>query len=234
MKNYFTSKSFTPTLACREDWRPACVSECAECTKLAQDSCQKCASIVCASAAVVNGSRPIRWLHIPKCGSTFGITILRYACPELPAWHTVYMAKAKGSIDVRMAYSVDARFSKTGSRCQGRLLLPLVEHYPVLPDEVPLPPTRPASLRVSAISVAGAGHGRHRASAVFAWWTRCNVPTARTAADLSFPRQLPCVGDRSAHKSQPHEEARPYGRPLGKVHHTDKWRIASLGKVHAR
>ena len=29
------------------------------------------------------GDAPLRWLHIPKCGSMFASTYLRYVCPSL-------------------------------------------------------------------------------------------------------------------------------------------------------
>eukprot|EP00316_Scyphosphaera_apsteinii_P001709 CAMPEP_0119304130 /NCGR_PEP_ID=MMETSP1333-20130426/5428_1 /TAXON_ID=418940 /ORGANISM="Scyphosphaera apsteinii, Strain RCC1455" /LENGTH=293 /DNA_ID=CAMNT_0007306957 /DNA_START=379 /DNA_END=1260 /DNA_ORIENTATION=- len=66
-----------------------------------------------------------------------GISVMHYACGnEVPAWHLVYMAMVGDQIDVRMAHSIGARHSTSGSRCQGRLLLPFAGHYPVFAREV--------------------------------------------------------------------------------------------------
>ena len=76
--------------------------------------------------------RPLRWLHFPKCGATFAVSILSYTCSEhLPAWHIAGMALRGGQIDVRMARALRARHRYHGSRCSGRLLLPFHGHSPV-------------------------------------------------------------------------------------------------------
>jgi len=57
-----------------------------------------------------NAGMSVRWVHIPKCGSTLGVSLLAYGCtPSHPAWHIVFMAIAGGSIDVRMAHAIDAQ-----------------------------------------------------------------------------------------------------------------------------
>lgn len=95
----------------------------------------------------------VRWLHIPKCGMTMALSVLNYACGHLrPPWHIVYMALEGGQSDVRMAHSLDARHSLRGHRCDGRLLLPLAGHYPVLPydKQIVVMFRRPAQRLISA------------------------------------------------------------------------------------
>ena len=90
-------------------------------------------------AQLFQSRRPIRWLHFPKCSSTLGISILSYACTDtIPSWHTVGMALRGGRIDVRMAHAIGARHKTRGSRCGGRLLLPLEGHRPVSPHDTGL------------------------------------------------------------------------------------------------
>jgi len=76
-----------------------------------------------------NAGMSVRWVHIPKCGSTLGVSLLAYGCtPSHPAWHIVFMAIAGGSIDVRMAHAIDARHNSSGTRCDGRIWLPFRGH----------------------------------------------------------------------------------------------------------
>ena len=53
--------------------------------------------------------RPLRWLHIPKCGTSFGATIYHYGCPKIPpdARPDCFRGDCKASgIDVHtMSYS---------------------------------------------------------------------------------------------------------------------------------
>lgn len=122
-------------LACSADFEPECVSSCTACTQLTKrHSCSH--SVPRDPPPRLHGNTSdgvaVRWLHIPKCGSTLAISILSYACtPMLPDWHINYMALAGGQVDIRMAHAIDARFAVQGSRCDGRLWLPLVGHDPV-------------------------------------------------------------------------------------------------------
>ena len=118
------------------DYNASCTRPCDDCQHLAQDGCAMCkrAQLQCASPLPhgVRARKPIRWLHIPKCGATMGVSVLGYACPaELPSWHVAGMAMRGGRIDVRMARSVGARHAHRGSRCGGRLLLPFDGHQPL-------------------------------------------------------------------------------------------------------
>lgn len=132
------------------DYNASCLPRCAECERWSRSGCTLCARAChpqCEGAGIFNGSlaqlvqsrRPIRWLHFPKCGSTLGISILSYACTDtIPSWHTVGMALRGGRIDVRMAHAIGARHKTRGSRCGGRLLLPLEGHRPVSPHDTGL------------------------------------------------------------------------------------------------
>ena len=151
-------------LLCGSDFKPECVDvhSCARCRSLAQRHC--CASPECAAAAAAealpangSGGVAVRWLHIPKCGSTLGISLLQYACtPALPAWHIVYMAMAEKQIDVRMAHAIEARRARDGFRCAGRLAMPFAGHAPVTPAELLLSPSGMLS-HAAAKSARGGG-----------------------------------------------------------------------------
>ena len=78
------------------------------CYKLTQPLCSYCAGTHAPCDASVGDARSaaelaaerargVRWLHIPKCGSTFGLTLLRHACPPpyTQPWHLAYMARAR-------------------------------------------------------------------------------------------------------------------------------------------
>lgn len=119
------------------DYRPACVpaERCTDCIALAQPDCSHCQHR-CDDRPANTTRTPVRWMHIPKTGSTFGLTVIRHACHDvLPAWHTMYMALRGGRLDVRLARAVGARRAERGSRCGGRLLLPLVGHLALRPQE---------------------------------------------------------------------------------------------------
>ena len=100
-------------LRCPEDFKPSCVAACPLCHVLAREHC--CSAAGCGDGPLGNATVPgsgdssgnssgglaVRWLHIPKCGSTLGISLLAYACaPELPPWHIAYMAIARTKVSL--------------------------------------------------------------------------------------------------------------------------------------
>jgi len=104
------------------------------------------------------GGRAVRWLHIPKAGSTLGVSLMAYGCtPAHPAWHVVYMALAQGQIDIRMGHALDARYAHTGTRCDGRLWMPFVGHEPVHSQRELL--TRPGGALAHAAAASARGGG---------------------------------------------------------------------------
>ena len=120
------------------DFKASCVRPTPKSQRLALDGCDSCAGPRCRDAGgssantSVAAAVPVRWLHIPKCGMTFALSVVNYACSHVhPPWHFVYMALEGGQSDVRMAHSLDCRHKIRGHRCEGRLLLPFVGHYPV-------------------------------------------------------------------------------------------------------
>ena len=45
------------------------------------------AAAICAPPFPPHARAPVRWFHVPRCGTTFFNTILRHACPDDPrAW----------------------------------------------------------------------------------------------------------------------------------------------------
>ena len=138
------------------DFKQECVRPTPRSQRLAQDGCAACAAPRCASprpAANLSAAPSVRWLHIPKCGMTFALSVLNYACGHLHApWHYVYMALEGGQSDVRMAHSLDARHARRGHRCDGRLLMPFAGHLPVQPSDRQLVVMfrRPAQRLISA------------------------------------------------------------------------------------
>ena len=130
-----------PSCASRQgcvDFRSDCLRprELPEARELAQPACERCGAATCA-APPRNASRPpVRWLHIPKCGSSLATTVLGYACAStVPPWHAVYMAMAGGQVDVRMGHALRARHDLSGARCDGALLLPFTGHHALRPAE---------------------------------------------------------------------------------------------------
>ena len=117
------------------DYNASCVKPCPACRQLSQPSCLRCkrARVACATSLSNLTRRPLKWLHIPKCGATLAVSVLSYACGDLdlPRWHIVGMALRGGRADVRMARALDARSRGRGSRCGGRLLLPIDGHRPL-------------------------------------------------------------------------------------------------------
>ena len=147
-----------PSCASRQgcvDFRSDCLRprELPEARELAQPACERCGAAACA-APPRNASRPpVRWLHIPKCGSSLATTVLGYACAStVPAWHAVYMAMAGGQVDVRMGHALRARHDLSGARCDGALLLPFTGHHALRPAEARVVAMfrRPAQRLVSA------------------------------------------------------------------------------------
>ena len=161
-------RAMNPRL-CAEDFRPECVRSCDEnrgaayCS-LARPACSQCAQLPCGSrnatsdgGSNMSGSSrlPVRWVHLPKTGTTFIISVVNYACEHhLASWHLVYMAKARGQADVRIAHALNARkeTSDQEARCAGQLLLPIAGHVPVGARETRLVTIfrRPAQRLISA------------------------------------------------------------------------------------
>ncbi|KAL1508651.1 hypothetical protein AB1Y20_004747 [Prymnesium parvum] len=141
----------SPANASCPDFLPACVPDCPVCRRLARPDCRRCA---CAPPSPPpRRRRPLRWLHIPKCGSTLALTIIRLSCPlEVPAWHAVYMALRGGRLDVRFSHAVRPHASPRRTRCGGQLQLPLAGHRPVASTERALASMfrRPAQRLISA------------------------------------------------------------------------------------
>ena len=133
----------TPTSICL-DYNYSCVTPCKRCQQLARAGCVWCARAPpsCHSSSLnssmdVNRRRPVRWLHVPKCGATLAVSVLSYACADmLPSWHIAGMALRGGRIDVRMARAIRARHGTRGERCGGRLRLPFDGHHPVSARDV--------------------------------------------------------------------------------------------------
>ena len=150
-----------PLLPSCPDYNRSCWMPCERCHQLAQQDCARCAThkaLRCPSARS-NASVPlshrqaIRWLHIPKCGSTIALSVLSHACKEvIPAWHMVGMALQGGRLDVRVAHALRARYRMRGRRCNGKLLLPFDSHRPVMQGETQLVALfrRPAQRLISA------------------------------------------------------------------------------------
>ena len=139
------------------DFRVECVRPTPRSKRLAEDGCAFCGPLGCGTAPApsndTSAAAPVRWLHIPKCGMTLALTVLNYACGRVhPPWHFVHMALEGGQSDVRMAHSLDCRHKMLGHRCEGRLLLPFVGHYPVQAHDQQLVTMfrRPAQRLISA------------------------------------------------------------------------------------
>lgn len=121
------------------DFNASCLPPCPTCQRLSRESCARCHGERGCKRRHHNRSNSlaaprqlIRWLHFPKCGATFALSAMSYACAStIPTWHTVGMALRGGRIDVRMAHAINARGRKRGTRCDGRLLLPFDGHQPV-------------------------------------------------------------------------------------------------------
>lgn len=149
--------------SCGADYRWECVSHCPRCHRLAREHCcSGCASSSSSAARGVghnqSGGMAVRWLHIPKCGSTLAISLLAYACtPAHPTWHIVFMAVAGGSIDVRMAHAIDSRHATTGTRCEGRIWLPFHGHDPVRAEDELIAGPGGALTHAAALSARGGG-----------------------------------------------------------------------------
>jgi hypothetical protein len=78
----------------------------------------------------------VRWLHIPKCGSTLILTVLGHACErEMAPWRLVQATLAGGSIDLRVARELGVRGRGTGVACGGRLMLPFTGHRVLQPKD---------------------------------------------------------------------------------------------------
>lgn len=127
------------------DYNASCQLACAQCQRLSRDGCARCARSPprChtpdSPAADMRSRRPVRWLHIPKCGATLSVSVLSYACEDtLPPWHIAGMAVRGGRIDVRMARALDARHATRGERCGGRLRMPFDGHRPISARDVEL------------------------------------------------------------------------------------------------
>jgi hypothetical protein len=156
------------TSICSQDFKPTCVAHCPKCQKLSREQCcTNCGRRLGRGTAVTRNESAglsVRWLHIPKCGSTLGISLLAYGCtPSHPPWHIVFLAIAGGSIDVRMAHAIDARHNTTGTRCDGRIVLPFNGHDPVRHEkELVTRPTGAIAHAAALTARQGAGAGRCR------------------------------------------------------------------------
>ena len=138
------------------DFNASCITApCLPCTRFARPHCARCCCARrCTETRHANASYhlPVRWLHIPKCGATFALTVIRHACLEMATWHAVYMALRGGRVDIRFSHAVGARHASHGTRCSGRLGLPFAGHRPVLPRDTAVVAIfrRPAQRVISA------------------------------------------------------------------------------------
>jgi hypothetical protein len=85
--------------------------------------------------------RPVRWVHVPKCGTTMIVSILHYACArQLPAWHLTYMVLLGNEPALRLAHALGLRreAGRPGLACDGALELPFLGHVPVASRETRL------------------------------------------------------------------------------------------------
>ena len=144
-----------PTSQMCPDYNASCITEpCPACLYYARSGCNRCSQGCARYPRSANSSNraPVRWLHVPKCGATFGLTVIRHACPELASWHTVYMALRGGRVDIRFSHAVGARHGSRGTRCAGRLRLPFTGHRPILPRDTDVVAIfrRPAQRIISA------------------------------------------------------------------------------------
>ena len=57
------------------------------------------------------------------------------------------MALSGNQVDVRMGHAIDARRATSGSRCEGRMLLPFSGHFPIGKHEFAPPRSLSAALR---------------------------------------------------------------------------------------
>ena len=177
-----------PGLHLCKDYDATCLhGECSRCAKLSAPvptlhdlRCHRRAG----GAPAQNASdRPILWLHIPKCGSTFSITVLHYACAEeLPAWHLVFMALLGNEPSTRMAHALHIRHAaeRPGWACGRALRLPFLGHKPLTPesDRIVAMFRRPAQRIISAWV-------DHRHADGMEWHVRRTLPKNISVADFA-------------------------------------------------
>lgn len=137
------------------DYNASCIrNPCPLCLTYARPGCKRC-SHGCDDYAKhqrTSNRTPVRWLHVPKCGATFALTVIRHACPEVSTVHAVYMALQGGQVDIRFGRAIGARFAVRGSRCAGKLKLPFIGHRPILARDTTIVAIfrRPAQRLISA------------------------------------------------------------------------------------
>ena len=150
-------------------FRPECLKgDCQACNELVRSACEQCANSSCSAGGLTpHGQRPhVRWLHFPKCGTTFQLTVVRHACTEQqnPAWHIAYLAMGQGigqhyKVARSLAHDRDkkasARSRNRGTCCGGRILLPFLGHQPVKERELQLRGWAPSDLAGGTLPAGG-------------------------------------------------------------------------------